>query len=179
MMDLLTSAMDAGAALAETFSKPVNTGASFTRYGTVVKNNGATLDVELCGATLAAVPMLTTCAGAQAGDRCLLTVDGPLVTVTGILANADNPHYVKHGIYSLPSMTGQESKTVRINISMPTDDYVVTLTNCSASTCWTKMFFKLSSSGTSKTGFSVDVYNDGTLNQDTCANPRFMWAVFC
>lgn len=95
MMDLLTSAMDAGAALAETFSKPVNTGASFTRYGTVVKNNGTTLDVELCGATLAAVPMLTTCAGAKAGDRCLLTVDGPLVTVTGILANADNAHYVK------------------------------------------------------------------------------------
>ena len=94
MMDLLTSAMDAGAALAETFSKPVNTGASFTRYGTVVKNNGTTLDVELCGATLAAVPMLTTCAGAKAGDRCLLTVDGPLVTVTGILANADNTHYV-------------------------------------------------------------------------------------
>ena len=94
-MDLLTSAMDAGAALAETFSKPVNTGASFTRYGTVVKNNGATLDVELCGATLAAVPMLTTCAGAKAGDRCLLTVDGPLVTVTGILANADNTHSVR------------------------------------------------------------------------------------
>lgn len=93
-MDLLTSAMDAGAALAETFSKPMNTGASFTRYGTVVKNNGTTLDVELCGATLAAVPMLTTCAGAKAGDRCLITVDGPLVTVTGILANADNTHYV-------------------------------------------------------------------------------------
>lgn len=98
MMDLLTSAMDAGAALAETFSKPVNTGASFTRYGTVVKNNGTTLDVELCGATLAAVPMLTTCAGAKAGDRCLLTVDGPLVTVTGILANADNAHYVKGNV---------------------------------------------------------------------------------
>lgn len=96
MMDLLTSAMDAGAALAETFSKPVNTGASSTRYGTVVKNNGTTLDVELCGATLAAVPMLTTCAGAKAGDRCLLTVDGPLVTVTGILANADNAHYVRY-----------------------------------------------------------------------------------
>ena len=93
MMDLLTSAMDAGAALAETFSRPASTGASLTRYGTVVKNNGATLDVELCGATLAAVPMLTACAGAQAGDRCLLTVDGPLVTVTGILANADNTRY--------------------------------------------------------------------------------------
>lgn len=95
-MDLLTSAMDAGAALAETFNKPANTGASQTRYGTVVKNNGTTLDVELCGATSAAVPMLTTCANAVAGDRCLLTVDGPLVTVTGILANADNAHYVKY-----------------------------------------------------------------------------------
>lgn len=101
-MDLLTSAMDAGAALAETFSKPVNTGASFTRYGTVVKNNGTTLDVELCGATLAAVPMLTTCAGAKAGDRCLLTVDGPLVTVTGILANADNTHYVNRLMEYVP-----------------------------------------------------------------------------
>ena len=102
-MDLLTSAMDAGAALAETFSKPVNTGASFTRYGTVVKNNGTTLDVELCGATLAAVPMLTTCAGAKAGDRCLLTVDGPLVTVTGILANADNTHSVKLDVTNILS----------------------------------------------------------------------------
>ena len=107
MMDLLTSAMDAGAALAETFSKPVNTGASFTRYGTVVKNNGATLDVELCGATLAAVPMLTTCAGAKAGDRCLLTVDGPLVTVTGILANAGNTHYVNIQSWSSGALYAQ------------------------------------------------------------------------
>lgn len=106
MMDLLTSAMDAGSALAETFSKPVNTGASFTRYGTVVKNNGTTLDVELCGATLAAVPMLTTCAGAKAGDRCLLTVDGPLVTVTGILANADNTHYVKKDGWYITHLAG-------------------------------------------------------------------------
>ena len=106
-MDLLTSAMDAGAALAETFSKPVNTGASFTRYGTVVKNNGTTLDVELCGATLAAVPMLTTCAGAKAGDRCLLTVDGPLVTVTGILANADNTHYVNIQSWSSGALYAQ------------------------------------------------------------------------
>lgn len=107
MMDLLTSAMDAGAALAETFSKPMNTGASFTRYGTVVKNNGTTLDVELCGATLAAVPMLTTCAGAKAGDRCLLTVDGPLVTVTGILANADNTHYVNIQSWSSGALYAQ------------------------------------------------------------------------
>lgn len=107
MMDLLTSAMDAGAALAETFSKPVNTGASFTRYGTVVKNNGTTLDVELCGATLAAAPMLTTCAGAKAGDRCLLTVDGPLVTVTGILANADNTHYVNIQSWSSGALYAQ------------------------------------------------------------------------
>ena len=103
MMDLRTSAMDAGAALAETFSKPVNTVASSTRYGTVVKNNGTTLDVELCGATIAAVPMLTTCAGAKAGDRCLLTVDGPLVTVTGILANADNTHSVRLDVTKIPS----------------------------------------------------------------------------
>ena len=116
MMDLLTSAMDAGAALAETFSKPVNTGASFTRYGTVVKNNGTTLDVELCGATLAAVPMLTTCAGAKAGDRCLLTVDGPLVTVTGILANADNAHYVNR-IVPLWSGLVRSQETITLDAS--------------------------------------------------------------
>lgn len=99
--------------------------------------------------------------------------------VRALYPNGDSTNYVKHGIYSLPSMTGQAYKTVRINISMPTDDYVVTLTNCTTTAYWTKMFFKLSSAGTSKTGFSVDVYNDGTLNHDTCANPRFMLAVFC
>lgn len=122
-MDLLTSAMDAGAALAETFSKPVDTGSSFTRYGTVVKNNGTTLDVELCGATLAAVPMLTTCAGAKAGDRCLLTVDGPLVTVTGILANADNTHYVNIQSWSSGALYAQRIGnycTCMINGSMET-----------------------------------------------------------
>lgn len=125
MMDLLTSAMDAGAALAETFSKPVNTGASFTRYGTVVKNNGTTLDVELCGATLAAVPMLTTCAGAKAGDRCLLTVDGPLVTATGILANADNTHSVRLDVTNILDgffiTAWKNTNTVTIKLSSKSD----------------------------------------------------------
>jgi hypothetical protein len=92
--DLISAMQDAGGTLAQTLASG-NAVGSRTRYGTVKKNNGTTLDVELCGATLAAVPMLTTCVGAAAGDRCILTIDGALVTVTGIIANAGNAPYVK------------------------------------------------------------------------------------
>ena len=92
--DLISAMQDAGGTLAQTLTSN-NAVGSRTRYGTVKKNNGTTLDVELCGATLAAVPMLTTCVGAAAGDRCILTIDGALVTVTGIIANAGNAPYVK------------------------------------------------------------------------------------
>lgn len=56
------------------------------RYATVVANNGATLDVSVSGGVVPGVAMLTSCASAKAGDRCLLLVDGPLVTAIGILA---------------------------------------------------------------------------------------------
>ena len=56
------------------------------RYATVVANNGATLDVSVSGGVVPGVAMLTSCASAQAGDRCLLLVDGPLVTAIGLLA---------------------------------------------------------------------------------------------
>ena len=92
--DLISAMQDAGGTLAQTLASG-NAVGSRTRYGTVKKNNGTTLDVELCGATLAAVPMLTTCVGAAAGDRCILTIDGALVTVTGIIANAGNAPRVK------------------------------------------------------------------------------------
>lgn len=164
-MDLLTSAMDAGAALAETFSKPVNTGASFTRYGTVVKNNGTTLDVELCGATLAAVPMLTTCAGAKAGDRCLLTVDGPLVTVTGILANADNTHYVKKDGWYITHLAG---------LTIATTTLVGTATNFTTTGTSTNLYKNLGATNYPVTFKEIPVTvvcPDGTvLKADTVGN---------
>ena len=99
MADELAIAMrDAGAELAETFSSRGYSGPR-TRYGTVTANNGTTLDVALAGGTVPGVPMTTACVGARAGDRVLLTVDGPLVTATGILATADNGPYVKGSIY--------------------------------------------------------------------------------
>lgn len=165
MMDLLTSAMDAGAALAETFSKPVNTGSSFTRYGTVVKNNGTTLDVELCGATLAAVPMLTTCAGAKAGDRCLLTVDGPLVTVTGILANADNTHYVKKDGWYITHLAG---------LTIATTTLVGTATNFTTTGTSTNLYKNLGTTNYPVTFKEIPVTvvcPDGTvLKADTVGN---------
>lgn len=165
MMDLLTSAMDAGAALAETFSKPVNTGASSTRYGTVVKNNGTTLDVELCGATLAAVPMLTTCAGAKAGDRCLLTVDGPLVTVTGILANADNAHYVKKDGWYITHLAG---------LTIATTTLVGTATNFTMTGTSTNLYKNLGTTSYPVTFKEIPVTvvcPDGTvLKADTVGN---------
>lgn len=164
-MDLITSAMDAGAALAETFSKPVNTGASFTRYGTVVKNNGTTLDVELCGATLAAVPMLTTCAGAKAGDRCLLTVDGPLVTVTGILANADNTHYVKKDGWYITHLAG---------LTIATTTLVGTATNFTTTGTNTNLYKNLGATSYPVTFKEIPVTvvcPDGTvLKADTVGN---------
>ena len=99
MADGLEIAMrDAGAELAETFSSRGYSGPR-TRYGTVVANNGTTLDVALAGGTVPGVPMTTACCGARKGDRVLLTVDGPLVTATGVIANADNGPYVKGSIY--------------------------------------------------------------------------------
>lgn len=91
--ELAIAMRDAGTELAETFAYRDSSG-SRTRYGTVTANNGATLDVELAGGSVSGVPMTTACVGARAGDRVLLTVDGPLITATGILATADNGPYV-------------------------------------------------------------------------------------
>lgn len=91
--ELAIAMRDAGTELAETFANRDSSG-SRTRYGTVTANNGATLDVELAGGSVSGVPMTTACVGARAGDRVLLTVDGPLITATGILATADNGPYV-------------------------------------------------------------------------------------
>ncbi len=94
-MDNLTTAMARAAdTLSESLAAPRAAG-SQTRYGTVVANNGSTLDVAMAGGTIAGVPMTTACCSAVAGDRVLLDVTGPLVTATGILANADNGPYVK------------------------------------------------------------------------------------
>lgn len=94
MSDLTTAMARAADTLSESLAAPRASG-SQTRYGTVVANNGSTLDVAMAGGTIAGVPMTTACCSAVAGDRVLLDVTGPLVTATGILANSDNGPYVK------------------------------------------------------------------------------------
>lgn len=92
----------------------------------------------------------------------------------------ESAHYVVlHGVCSLASMTGQASTSVKVGIAMPRDDYAVVLTNCTPVSYWTKMYFKLSPSGTSRSGFTVGVYNDAATNTGTCTNPRFMWTAIC
>lgn len=93
MGDLTTAMARAADTLSESLAAPRTTG-SQTRYGTVVANNGSTLDVAMAGGTIAGVPMTTACCSAVAGDRVLLDVTGPLVTATGILANSGNGPYV-------------------------------------------------------------------------------------
>ncbi len=94
MADLVTAMERAADTLSESLAAPAAVG-SLTRYGTVVANNGTTLDVAVAGGTMAGVLMTTACCAAVPGDRVLLDVNGPLVTATGILANADNGPYVK------------------------------------------------------------------------------------
>ena len=94
MSDLTTAMARAADTLSESLAQPCATG-SQTRYGTVVANNGSTLDVAMAGGTVTGVLMTTACCSAVAGDRVLLDVTGPLVTATGILANSDNGPYVK------------------------------------------------------------------------------------
>ena len=110
--ELAIAMRDAGTELAETFANRDSSG-SRTRYGTVTANNGATLDVKLAGGSVSGVPMTTACVGARAGDRVLLTVDGPLITATGILATADNGAYVNRGWSRLYS-SGDQSIAVRV-----------------------------------------------------------------
>ena len=94
MEDLTTAMARAADTLSESLAQPCATG-SQTRYGTVVANNGSTLDVAMAGGTVTGVLMTTACCSAVAGDRVLLDVTGPLVTATGILANSGNGPYVK------------------------------------------------------------------------------------
>ena len=84
-MSVDKSVLNAGKRLAQGMRRGPS-GAGSHRYATVAANNGATLDVSLAGGTLKGVSMLTSCSSAKAGDRCLLLVDGPLVTAIGILA---------------------------------------------------------------------------------------------
>lgn len=83
--DIESDMIAAGAALAGIFctpppeSKPV-------RFGTVVAATGTRLDVSVGGATLKGLSMTTSCAGAKAGDRCIVHAVGPIAVVTGIIA---------------------------------------------------------------------------------------------
>lgn len=114
MSDLTTAMARAADTLSESLAAPRASG-SQTRYGTVVANNGSTLDVAMAGGTIAGVPMTTACCSAVAGDRVLLDVTGPLVTATGILANSDNGPYVK-----LMSVTLSNPKSgVSVKLDVP------------------------------------------------------------
>lgn len=94
-MDALTSSMQAaGDAIASAVAAGRPEAGSRTRYGTVAANNGSTLDVDMSGGTLAALPMTTACAAARAGDRVMLDVAGPLMTAVGVIAGAGNVPYV-------------------------------------------------------------------------------------
>ena len=139
MADELAIAMrDAGAELAETFSSRGYSGPR-TRYGTVTANNGTTLDVALAGGTVPGVPMTTACVGARAGDRVLLTVDGPLVTATGILATADNGPYALHGTYQVGTIAAHDEAWAHVPVSFPDGDYGVSVHCCSVVPDWTRV----------------------------------------
>lgn len=88
---------DYGELLADTFGGGKPSNSPRVKYGTVTKVNGSTLDVSLAGGTITGVCMTVACAGAKAGDRVVLLVDGALVTCLGIVATSDNARYVELG----------------------------------------------------------------------------------
>ena len=166
--ELAIAMRDAGTELAETFANRDSSG-SRTRYGTVTANNGATLDVELAGGSVSGVPMTTACVGARAGDRVLLTVDGPLITATGILATADNGPYVRAGVCRFGTLTPGWGGTYTIDTGL--DGTVAAVVgNASTGTGWTWARFALAeiSGGVVK----VNAYNDGGA---TITDGAFSW----
>ena len=149
--ELAIAMRDAGTELAETFANRDSSG-SRTRYGTVTANNGATLDVKLAGGSVSGVPMTTACVGARAGDRVLLTVDGPLITATGILATADNGPYVI--LYSSDARPGTCPGTVSGSVSIRQFAFLEIMGSTSE---WTRCYCKVP-------GIS---FGDGTFGYDT------------
>ena len=149
--ELAIAMRDAGTELAETFANRDSSG-SRTRYGTVTANNGATLDVKLAGGSVSGVPMTTACVGARAGDRVLLTVDGPLITATGILATSDNGPYVI--LYSSDARPGTYPGTVSGSVSIRQFAFLEIMGSTSE---WTRCYCKVP-------GIS---FGDGTFGYDT------------
>jgi hypothetical protein len=83
--DIESEMIAAGSALAGIFCTPPPESRP-VRFGTVAAVSGTRLDVSVGGATLKALPMTTSCAGAKAGDRCIVNAVGPIAVVTGIIA---------------------------------------------------------------------------------------------
>lgn len=83
--DIESEMIAAGSALAGIFRTPPPESRP-VRFGTVAAVSGARLDVSVGGSTLRGVPMTTSCAGAKAGDRCIVNAVGPIAVVTGIIA---------------------------------------------------------------------------------------------
>lgn len=172
MEDLTTAMARAADTLSESLAAPRSTG-SQTRYGTVVANNGSTLDVAMAGGTVTGVLMTTACCSAVAGDRVLLDVTGPLVTATGILANSDNgPYVMRSGLVNLGSMRAQLGIDYRVALDMPSADYAVAVVNATAASYWTKVCVTVVGD-LAKDGFTVRVYNDDTST--TVSNVYFRW----
>lgn len=172
--ELAIAMRDAGTELAETFANRDSSG-SRTRYGTVTANNGATLDVKLAGGSVSGVPMTTACVGARAGDRVLLTVDGPLITATGILATADNGPYVdldkryarlsqvpnvKAGWIFIGSLAQQSSTQASATHNLGTTQYAVTFGLWGEASHWT--WIRQTVIDQSENSFTIRVYNDNS-----------------
>lgn len=172
--ELAIAMRDAGTELAETFANRDSSG-SRTRYGTVTANNGATLDVKLAGGSVSGVPMTTACVGARAGDRVLLTVDGPLITATGILATADNGPYVdldkryarlsqvpnvKAGWIFIGSLAQQSATQASATHNLGTTQYAVTFGLWGEASHWT--WIRQTVIDQSENSFTIRVYNDNS-----------------
>lgn len=172
--ELAIAMRDAGTELAETFANRDSSG-SRTRYGTVTANNGATLDVKLAGGSVSGVPMTTACVGARAGDRVLLTVDGPLITATGILATSDNGPYVdldkryarlsqvpnvKAGWIFIGSLAQQSATQASATHNLGTTQYAVTFGLWGEASHWT--WIRQTVIDQSENSFTIRVYNDNS-----------------
>lgn len=81
----------AGARLAETIPTEREADSTIQRVGTIAATYDTggylTADVDMSGGTLRSIPMTVDCAGANPGDRCVVSTYAHLSTITGIIAN--------------------------------------------------------------------------------------------
>ena len=97
-------------------------------------------------------------------------------TVTGELATiGDSVPRLQFGNYHVGKLNKQEAKTVTINVSMPSSNYGIALTNSTAVSNWT--WVRLSIKGQpDKNSFVVQVKNDADLPIN---DVYFRWVAIC